>query len=61
MSNCRPAPRLAGGSVRFLVRNPTRLHTSVAKLGLEVSEYTDGNRRSLCYLEFANRLADQAV
>jgi dihydroflavonol-4-reductase len=41
----------AGHPVRFLVRNPTRLHTSVAKLGLEVSEYVVGDiadRESVC-------------
>lgn len=29
----------AGHSVRFLVRNPARLKTSVAKLGVDVSDF----------------------
>ncbi|OMC39891.1 oxidoreductase [Mycobacterium sp. GA-1841] len=33
----------AGHSVRFLVRNPDRLHTSVAKLGVDVSDYAVGD------------------
>src|SRR5690242_62587 len=33
----------AGHSVRFLVRNPDRLHTSVAKLGVDISDYAVGD------------------
>ncbi|MEE6136465.1 SDR family NAD(P)-dependent oxidoreductase [Mycobacterium sp. 050128] len=33
----------AGHSVRFLVRNPDRLHTSVAKLGVDVSDFAVGD------------------
>lgn len=33
----------AGHSVRFLVRNPDRLHSSVAKLGVDVSDYAVGD------------------
>jgi nucleoside-diphosphate-sugar epimerase len=33
----------AGHSVRFLVRNPDRLHTSVAQLGVDVSDYAVGD------------------
>ncbi|MCW2650339.1 MAG: hypothetical protein JWR32_1315 [Mycobacterium sp.] len=33
----------AGHSVRFLVRNPARLHTSVATLGVDVSDFTVGD------------------
>jgi nucleoside-diphosphate-sugar epimerase len=33
----------AGHSVRFLVRNPARLQTSVAKLGVEVSDFAIGD------------------
>ncbi|OBG82019.1 oxidoreductase [Mycobacterium sp. E802] len=33
----------AGHSVRFLVRNPDRLHTSVARLGVDVSDFAVGD------------------
>jgi nucleoside-diphosphate-sugar epimerase len=33
----------AGHSVRFLVRNPARLQTSVAKLGVDVSDFAVGD------------------
>jgi len=33
----------AGHSVRFLVRNPDRLHTSVAQLGVDVSDFSVGD------------------
>jgi nucleoside-diphosphate-sugar epimerase len=33
----------AGHSIRFLVRNPTRLQTSVAKLGVDVSDFAVGD------------------
>ena len=33
----------AGHSIRFLVRNPARLQTSVAKLGVDVSDYAVGD------------------
>jgi dihydroflavonol-4-reductase len=33
----------AGHSIRFLVRNPARLQTSVAKLDVDVSDYAVGN------------------
>ena len=33
----------AGHSIRFLVRNPTRLETSVAKLGVDVSDFAVGD------------------
>ena len=33
----------AGHSVRFLVRNPDRLHTSVAQLGVDVSDFRVGD------------------
>lgn len=33
----------AGHSVRFLVRNPDRLQTSVAKLGVDVSDHSVGD------------------
>ena len=33
----------AGHSIRFLVRNPDRLHTSVAKLGVDVSDFVVGD------------------
>ncbi|MUL83701.1 MULTISPECIES: NAD-dependent epimerase/dehydratase family protein [unclassified Mycolicibacterium] len=33
----------AGHSVRFLVRNPDRLNTSVAKLGVDISDYAVGD------------------
>lgn len=33
----------AGHSIRFLVRNPDRLQTSVAKLGVDVSDYAVGD------------------
>ena len=33
----------AGHSIRFLVRNPARLQTSVAKLGADVSDYVVGD------------------
>jgi nucleoside-diphosphate-sugar epimerase len=33
----------AGHTVRFLVRNPDRLHTSVAKLGVDVSDFAVGD------------------
>jgi uncharacterized protein YbjT (DUF2867 family) len=33
----------AGHSIRFLVRNPARLATSVAKLGVDVSDYAVGD------------------
>jgi nucleoside-diphosphate-sugar epimerase len=33
----------AGHSVRFLVRNPARLHTSVAMLGVDVSDFAVGD------------------
>ena len=33
----------AGHSVRFLVRNPDRLQTSVAKLGVDVSDFSVGD------------------
>ena len=33
----------AGHSVRFLVRNPDRLHTSVAKLGVDISDFAVGD------------------
>ena len=33
----------AGHSVRFLVRNPARLETSVARLGVDTSEYAVGD------------------
>ena len=33
----------AGHSVRFLVRNPDRLQTSVAKLGVDVSDHAVGD------------------
>ncbi len=33
----------AGHSVCFLVRNPKRLHTSIAKLGVDVSDFAVGD------------------
>lgn len=33
----------AGHSVRFLVRNPDRLHSSVAKLGVDISDHMVGD------------------
>jgi len=33
----------AGHSIRFLVRNPDRLQTSVAKLGVDVSDFSVGD------------------
>src|SRR6201996_1473313 len=33
----------AGHSVRFLVRNPARLQTSIAKLGVDVSDFAVGD------------------
>src|ERR1700752_948457 len=33
----------AGHSIRFLVRNPARLQTSVAKLGVDVSDFAVGD------------------
>jgi dihydroflavonol-4-reductase len=33
----------AGHSIRFLVRNPARLHTSVAKLGVDLSDFAVGD------------------
>ena len=33
----------AGHSVRFLVRKPARLHTTVATLDVDVSDYTEGD------------------
>ena len=35
----------AGHAVRFLVRNPARLETSVAKLGVDVSDFAVGDIR----------------
>src|ERR1700743_613518 len=33
----------AGHSIRFLVRNPARLQTSIAKLGVDVSDFAVGD------------------
>ncbi|MBV9088644.1 MAG: NAD-dependent epimerase/dehydratase family protein [Mycobacteriaceae bacterium] len=33
----------AGHSIRFLVRNPARLHTGVARLGVDVSDFVVGD------------------
>jgi dihydroflavonol-4-reductase len=51
----------AGHSIRFLVRNPDRLPTSVAKLGLEVSDFAVGDITDRVSVREALRGCDAVV
>ena len=51
----------AGHSVRFLVRNPDRLHTSVAKLGVDVSDFAVGDITDRVSVRDALRGCDAVV
>ncbi len=51
----------AGHSIRFLVRNPARLETSVAKLGVDVSDYAVGDITDRVSVREALRGCDAVV
>ncbi|ORW48884.1 oxidoreductase [Mycobacterium paraense] len=51
----------AGHSIRFLVRNPDRLHTSVAKLGVDVSDFAVGDITDRVSVREALRGCDAVV
>jgi len=51
----------AGHSVRFLVRNPDRLHTSVAKLGVDLSDFAVGDITDRVSVRDALRGCDAVV
>jgi len=51
----------AGHSIRFLVRNPDRLQTSVAKLGVEVSDFAVGDITDRVSVREALRDCDAVV
>ena len=51
----------AGHSIRFLVRNPDRLQTSVAKLGVEVSDFAVGDITDRVSVRDALRGCDAVV
>lgn len=51
----------AGHSVRFLVRNPDRLQTSVAKLGVDVSDFAVGDITDRVSVRQALRGCDAVV
>lgn len=51
----------AGHSIRFLVRNPDRLQTSVAKLGVDVSDYAVGDITDRVSVRDALRGCDAVV
>ncbi len=51
----------AGHSIRFLVRNPKRLETSVAKLGVEVSDFAVGDITDRVSVRDALRGCDAVV
>jgi nucleoside-diphosphate-sugar epimerase len=51
----------AGHSIRFLVRNPARLETSVAKLGVDVSDYAVGDITNRVSVREALRGCDAVV
>ncbi|ORW96143.1 oxidoreductase [Mycobacterium sp. IEC1808] len=51
----------AGHTIRFLVRNPARLKTSVAKLGVDVSDYAVGDITNRVSVREALRGCDAVV
>ncbi|MGO9695279.1 MAG: NAD-dependent epimerase/dehydratase family protein [Mycobacterium sp.] len=51
----------AGHSIRFLVRNPARLQTSVAKLGVDVSDFAVGDITDRLSVRDALRGCDAVV
>jgi nucleoside-diphosphate-sugar epimerase len=51
----------AGHSIRFLVRNPDRLNTSVAKLGVDVSDFAVGDITDRVSIRDALRGCDAVV
>ncbi len=51
----------AGHSIRFLVRNPARLQTSVAKLGVDVSDFAVGDITDRVSVRDALRGCDAVV
>ena len=51
----------AGHSIRFLVRNPGRLHTSVARLGVDVSDFAVGDITDRVSVRDALRGCDAVV
>jgi nucleoside-diphosphate-sugar epimerase len=51
----------AGHSIRFLVRNPDRLQTSVAKLGVDVSDFAVGDITDRVSIRDALRGCDAVV
>lgn len=51
----------AGHSIRFLVRNPDRLHTSVARLGVDVSDFAVGDITDRVSVREALRGCDAVV
>ena len=51
----------AGHSIRFLVRNPARLQTSVAKLGVDVSDFAVGDITDRVSVREALRGCDAVV
>jgi dihydroflavonol-4-reductase len=51
----------AGHSIRFLVRNPARLQTSVAKLGVDVSDFAVGDIRDRVSVREALQGCDAVV
>ena len=51
----------AGHSIRFLVRNPDRLATSVAKLGVDVSDFAVGDIADRVSVRDALRGCDAVV
>jgi dihydroflavonol-4-reductase len=51
----------AGHSIRFLVRNPDRLQTSVAKLGVDVSDFAVGDITDRVSVRDAMRGCDAVV